>query len=116
MTLEIPDTEQFSKKLAYFLVAMQKLERAGIDTDPDYLESMVDDFLTQFTATTPMPATPKAAGYVVVANITGWLTGHFRERLFETEEEALFAIDHWVQDTGQGKAYAYGVREVTYFG
>lgn len=116
MTYEITDRKDFAEKFAYLMAANMDLINSGFPPSAELSEKMINEFLNQFIVATPAPAIPKTAGFIIIANMTGWLTGNFRERLFENEADALLAIDDWVKETGQGKASAYGVRRVTYFG
>jgi hypothetical protein len=116
MTYEITDRADFQDKFAALMAANVSLITAGLEPSTDLSSKMINEFLNQFTVATPAPATPMTAGYVIVENLTGWQTGKFRQRLFDSEEEALFALDNWVTETGHGTAGSYGVRKATYFG
>jgi len=115
MTLEITDRADFKDKFASLMAANMLLINAGFPPSAELSSDIIDEFLNQFTISTPMPAIPRTAGYVVVANMTGWPTAQFRERLFDSEEAAIDAIEYWVEETAHGKASSYGVRKATYF-
>lgn len=116
MTIEITNREDFQAKISAFMDGNNALVEAGLEPSPALYKQMLDEFLNQFSATTPARATPMQAGHVVVCNLTGFIPGEFKGRLFETERDALLAINYWVLSSGIGKTSAYGTRKVTYFG
>jgi hypothetical protein len=115
MTIEINDTTEFSNKLAYFFTAIQKLESAGFDTDPVFFESMVDDFLVQFEATTMARVEPLTAGYIVVSPQNGTIPFDFRGHLYHSEALALLGIENFLAGRDYGKVSDYRIIEVTYY-
>ena len=116
MTIEITNLEEFKDKFAHLMAAHVNLISAGTEPSALLSSKMIDEFIGQFTATTPAPAPALIAGYVVVCNMTGYIPGDFTGVLYDSPQDALLAITRWIAGTGHGRASAYGVREVTYFG
>ncbi len=116
MTIQIEETEEFAEKLAHVLGAVDKLKRAGTVTSPELFEHMLDEFLAQYTISTPMPAQPKTAGYIVVATHTGDIPFDFRGHLYTNEALALLGIENFLANRDYGKVSDYRIVKATYFG
>lgn len=115
MTIEINDTEDFAKKLAYFFGAINKLERAGFEQSPDMFESLTEDFLVQFEATTMARVEPMSAGYIVVIPGNGTIPFDFKGKLYHSEAAATIGIENFLADKPYGKVSDYRIIEVTYY-
>lgn len=116
MTIEITDTDDFKDKFAALMASNVSLITAGLEPSRELSSKMIDEFLNQFIVATPAPAPTYRAGYVVVAEMTGYIPGYFQNVHFTSPDSARDAIREWVRSTGHGKESAYGVREITYFG
>ena len=116
MSYEITDRADFQDKFAALMASNVSLITAGLEPSRDLSEKMIEEFLNQFTMTTPAPAPSIRAGWVVVCEQTQYIPGDFRGQMFESGMDATLAITRWIAKTGRGRASAYGVREVTYFG
>lgn len=115
MTIEITNTEDFSSKLAFFFAGIQKLERAGIDTDPDYFESMVEDFLVQFEATTPSAAHTFSIGWAITAANMHLVSSEFVGNYYAARSDAQLAITKYIGEKGFGRTSDYEIKEVFYY-
>lgn len=114
MSLEITDRDDFQTRLDTFIKAKTSLAESGVHIDREIEEKLLKEFLDQFEITTVAPARTFQAGYVVVAELTGYIPSYFSATYFPDPHTAREAIREWVRDSGRGTETAYGVREITY--
>lgn len=88
MSLEITDRDEFTDKFTHLMVATDNLRKAGMAPPRELVAHMVEEFLDQFTATTPAPAPRYKAGWVIIQPLTGLISSDFAGHLYGTQSEA----------------------------
>lgn len=115
MTIEIRDRTDFADKFAALMAANVSLTTAGIEPSRDLSKQMIEEFLDQFVIATPMPATPKSAGFIITESHTGTIPFDFRGHLYNNEALALLGIENFLAGRDYGKISDYRIIEATYF-
>ncbi len=116
MTIEITNLEDFKDKFAALMAANVNMISAGAPPSASLVSKMIDEFLPQFYVTTPMPAVPKSAGFIVITADHGHLAFDFKGVTFETADIADLTIASYVRNNGFGSETHFRVVEATYFG
>lgn len=115
MTIEIPDRTDFADKFAALMAANVSLITAGVIPTRELSAQMIDEFLDQFIMTTPAPATPKSAGWIVTVLPSGTIPHDFKGSTFETYDDAHIAVRDFISDKGYGRVSDYSIVQAHYY-
>lgn len=116
MTAEITNLEEFKDKFAALMAANVSLITAGLEPSRELSSKIIDEFVMQFMATTPMPAPRISAGWIVTSLPLHTVPSDFKGNYYESRADAQLAVTKFIGSKSYGRTSDYDIKEVFYFG